>query len=390
MKHFKDIFRTFFTLALLFTSFHATAQQQADAMDSVEVSLITCAPHQEIYSLYGHSAIRWHDFSSHPQDIAFNYGVFDFRRPHFVLRFTFGLTDYELGAYPFSAFCAEYAKRGSQVIEQVLNLNNAEKRRLRDALTENLRPENRVYRYNFFYNNCSTKPRDIIEQILDGQLQYDERPDYQPTFREMVHEHTSNHPWAAFGNDMLLGLKADLKTSRQEQEFLPENLMYDFSHARILNDNRALVKETRIPVKAGVQTVKHGVPFTPTQCAVFLLLICLSVSFCEYRRKRTFKWWDLALMLATSIPGLVLTAMIFSQHPTTSLNLQLLLLNPLPLFFLPSVIQRRPTHWWKLSLFLTILFLHGAIWQDYAEGMEIVALCLFTRIWSNLKYAKQQ
>lgn len=404
MKHFKDIFRTFFTLFFLLaplgnaaaetdvTTADTLATKQNDPMDSVEVSLITCSPHEEIYSLYGHTALRWHEEGDTPQDIVFNYGVFDFKRPHFILRFVFGITDYELGVFPFPLFCAEYARWGSQVSEQVLDLTNDEKRRLRDALAENLRPENRVYRYNFLYNNCSTKPRDLIERCLDGRVQYEPREDFQPTFREMIHEHTSRHPWAAFGNDLLLGVGADIKTNRSEQEFLPENLMYDFGHARVARSSgvKPLVLKNRVPVMPGVQVVKSDFPLSPTTCGLLLTALSLLIAFGEYRRKRTYKWWDVALMLLTGCAGIVITAMFFSQHPTTSTNLQLLLLNPLPLFFLPNVVRRRPTRWWLLSAVLLGAFLAGGAWQDYAEGMELVALCLLIRIWSNYRYAKQQ
>ena len=406
MKHFKDIFRTFLTLLLLLPADFLLAENSvtvspadnvettavSDPMDSVEVSLITCSPHEEIYSLYGHTALRWHETGDTPRDIAFNYGVFDFKRPHFILRFVFGITDYELGSYPFDLFCAEYARWGCQVSEQVLNLTNAEKRKLRDALAENLRPENRVYRYNFLYNNCSTKPRDLIELCLDSELKYEERDDFNPTFREMIHEHTLRHPWAAFGNDLLLGVRADMKTNRREQEFLPENLMYDFGHARIVDSTgvRPLVSNNRVVLMPGVQVVKSDFPLSPTECALLLALVSLAVIFYEYHHRRTLVWWDALLMLFTGAAGVVILAMFFSQHPTTSTNLQLLLLNPLPLFFLPAVLRRRPTRWWTISAVLLGAFLVGGAWQDYAEGTEIVALCLLTRIWSNYRYAKQQ
>ena len=90
-------------------------------MDSVEVSLLTCSPHEEIYSLYGHTALRWHDLRS-GEDLAFNWGIFNFKKPYFVLRFVFGLTDYELGAIPMKYFMEEYRSVGSSVTEQVLDL----------------------------------------------------------------------------------------------------------------------------------------------------------------------------------------------------------------------------------------------------------------------------
>jgi len=352
---------------------------QFDPMDSVEVSLLTCSPHEEIYSLYGHSALRWH---SGDQDLVFNWGMFSFSKPYFALRFVFGLTDYELAAYPFERFWPYYQQWGSSITEQVLNLTNDEKRNLQRALAINLQPENRVYRYNFFYNNCSTKPRDVVEQSIIGKVEYHEREGFEPTFREMVRACTRNHSWSKFGNDMLLGVKADLKTTREEQEFLPYNLMCDFTRAQIYKDGayRPLVKEQRLLVPPGVQQVERSLLPGPVFMACLLFLVSLGIAFYEWRKKKICKWWDVLLMTVQGLVGIVLTVMIFSQHPTTSLNLNLLLFNPLPLLFIPAIIKGKRNTWRKVQLAMLVLFAIGGIFQSYAEGMWIVALCLLKRL----------
>ena len=134
-----------------------------------------------------------------------------------------------------------------------------------DALSVNYQPENRIYRYNFLYDNCSTRPRDIIEHNINGKITYNPRKDYSPSFREMIREHTARHPWATFGNDLLLGAKADHKTDIREQEFLPENLRYDFDHATVERDGQIvpLVKERRELVRPGVQVIEEDFPLSP-------------------------------------------------------------------------------------------------------------------------------
>lgn len=362
-----------------------TPQDNLEKYDSIEVSLLTCSPHEEIYSLYGHTALRWHDLHqsgpSAGNDIAFNWGIFNFNKPYFVLRFVFGLTDYELGIMPFQYFCTYYEKWGSSVTEQVLNLSNKEKMKLEAALQENLQPENRIYRYNYFYDNCSTRPRNIIEECINGKVEYAQREDYTPSYREMVGVCTRNHPWGTFGNDILLGIKADFKTDMRQQEFLPDNLLYDFDRAQIYADGtyRPLVKERRMVVLPGVQIIEKDFPLTPTECAVVLLIVALLLRGLEWKLKKVFVWWDVLLMLAQGLAGCVLFAMIFSQHPTTSLNLQILLLNPLPLFFIPSIIRGKKTKWQNLLLVLVILFFIGSLFQHYAEGMLILALSLLSR-----------
>jgi len=359
-----------------------------DPMDSVEISLLTCQPHDEIYSLYGHTAIRFHDTRQGSQmDAAFNYGVFDFKKPHFVLRFVFGLTDYELGAYPYKLFLAEYRHFGSMVTEQVLNLTSEEKRQLREALRENLEPGNNVYRYNYFYNNCTTKARDIIERCINGKIEYAARKDYMPSYREMVHEMTRNHPWAQFGNDLLLGIQADQPTDTRQQEFLPYNLMYDFDHAQIYENGqyRPMVKERRVAVPSGVQIIRDGFPLSPIVCGILLTLIALIIFLIEWKKKCAFLAWDLLLMIVIGTIGIILTMMLFSQHPTVSLNLQILLLNPLPWFFLWPVFKRRETRYWMISCVLALLFLIGAAFQTYAAGIQSLALCLLMQCYIHMK-----
>lgn len=353
-------------------------------MNNIEIGLVTCAPHDEVYSLYGHTALRCHDVST-GQDVFYSYGIFDFRKPNFVWRFIMGETDYELGAIPPKYFYAEYDQWGSQVVEQILNLTPQEKLAVIQALETNLLPQNKVYRYNFFYDNCATRPRDIIENNIDGRIVYAERDDFHPTYREMIHEHTREHPWTAFGNDLLLGLVADQKTNLREQEFLPENLQYDFDHAVVERNGKRspLVLRRQMLLPAGIQVVEHAFPLSPMTCALMLMAASLLILYIEHKRKKTLVWWDALLMAVTGLTGIIIVLMFFSEHPATSTNLQVLLLNPLPLLFIPQVLRRRKTKWFRISLVLSLLFLVGALFQDYAEGMEIVALCLLLRCWTH-------
>lgn len=393
MKHLKIIFRTFFLLsAVLLTPHQVLADEKNEdtPLDSIEVSLLTCQPHDEVYSLYGHTALRWHDLKT-GLDIAFNWGVFNFKAPHFVLRFVFGLTDYELGALRFDFFCQEYKYFGSMVTEQILNLTNEEKARLKLALGENLKPENRIYRYNYFYNNCTTKARDIIEQCVSGEVKYADREGFTPSYREMVHEMTHNKRWAQWGNDLLLGIKADQPTTLRQQEFLPHNLMYDFDRAQIYENGiyRPLVKERRIAVPAGIQIIQKEFPITPIQYFCIMLVIGIIFFIMEWRQKSIYIYWDALLMVVSGIIGIVLFLMLFSQHPTVSLNLQIILFNPIHWLFLWPVIRGKKTIYWKILAVLCILFLLGGLFQSYAEGIWILALCLLLQCIMHFQLARK-
>ena len=178
-------------LVMLCACLLAEAQTMTvEDMDSIETGLVTCSPHDEIYSLYGHSALHVHDLRT-DRHLVYNYGVFDFKKPHFVWRFIMGQTDYRLECYSdYERWANYYKKWGCKMEEQVLNLTNEEKLRLIKALEENLH-NYPVYRYNFFFDNCCTRPRDIVERCLDGKVSYAARPDYNPTFREMIHTCTA-------------------------------------------------------------------------------------------------------------------------------------------------------------------------------------------------------
>ncbi len=389
MKHFKRYFRCFALLVCLLSAYEAKAQRSAESvemsMDSVEISLLTCQPRQNVYSLYGHTAIRYEDKAT-GIDLAVNYGMFSFSKPFFVLRFVFGLTDYTMDIEPFADFFAQYSHYGCGVRQQVLNLTAAEKADIAHAIDVNYQPENRIYRYNYFYDNCTTRARDILIGHLQGRVEYDLTGVAQPSYREMTHGYNADHPWARMGNDMLLGVKADLPTDNAQQQFLPDNLRKDFDKAVVVGRDgvrRPLVLRSFWVIAPTAQVVESEFPLTPMQCALLLLVIVVGCSLYECLRRKNFWVLDILLMLADGLCGLILLAMVFSEHPTVSLNFQILLLCPLSLVFLYPVVKalrKHHIHWWMYAhAALIIVYFALGFWQTYAEGMNIVALSLLIR-----------
>ena len=143
--------------------------QEMQFSDSASISILTCSPGQEVYAKFGHSGIRIND-SVTKTDMVFNYGIFSFNTENFYYKFIKGETDYYLGVHPTDFFLAEYEERNSMVWEQVLNLSTTEKRKIINALIDNYRPENRVYRYNYVFDNCATRPRDKILNNITGYI----------------------------------------------------------------------------------------------------------------------------------------------------------------------------------------------------------------------------
>lgn len=220
--------------------------------DSIRISLLTCAPGEEIYSLFGHTAIRYEE-PARGIDRVYNYGLFSFNTPNFILRFALGKTDYQLGVEDYRRFAAEYEYFGRSVWQQTLNLTAEEQRQLITLLEKNYRPENRIYRYNFFYDNCATRPRDKVEESLQksgSQLLFSNAHTENgetKSYRDIVHQYTKGHPWAQFGIDFCIGSQADHPINDRQMMFAPFYLMDAFAGARIANtsDNKALVASTK-------------------------------------------------------------------------------------------------------------------------------------------------
>ena len=383
------LFKSFFVcfLALFMAVGDVAAQESVTvrddaSLDSVEVFLLTCQPHDEVYSLYGHTSIRVFDKNT-GGDYAVNFGVFDSTADYFALRFAFGLTDYMMAIYDFRDFLDEYRFYGSGVYQQHINMSREEKRNFLKALYETSRPENVVYRYNFLYNNCTTKARDIITGALSGEVEYQTTSlqKGERTFRQLIHLKNEDSRWARVGNDLLLGVGADAVADHGGRQFLPEVLMNDFDSASVLlpdGTKKVLVDEAGWVLLPG--TPYHpdnafGCPLSPKTMAILFFCAILSLCLVEMLLlKRRLLWMDYCVVILYGVVGVVLGAMIFSAHPTVNLNLQILLFNPLYLFFMYPRLRFK---WrWHLMLLSIALFFMGNAVQSYAEGANIMAFAL--------------
>ena len=333
-------------------------------------------------------------------DVAVNWGMFSFNQSCFILRFVFGLTDYQIGIYPMSDFIAEYAREGRWVRQQRLRLSRTEKLEILRSIDKNAQPENRVYRYNFFYDNCTTRAREMILSNIGNQSTNFKDIPTTSTYREEIHKLNAQHRWARFGNDLLLGCQADRPITQREWEFLPDNLSKDFAtegrtdfiDASQTADGKTnttsasgyitLVDETSDIIPAQAQ-ITDDAPVTPRMIAIALAIIIIGTTVRECVKKKNYWWFDAILLVLTGLPGLILFAMIFSQHPTVQINFQILILNPLNLIFAWKTVKRMKAgrQYWYFELlgWLLLIALFMQIWQNYAEGMSILALSLLAR-----------
>lgn len=338
---------------------------------NIEVSVLTCSPGQEVYSLYGHTAIRVKD-KARGTDYVFNYGVFDFNSEYFVWNFVLGKTDYLCVAVPWEYFVREYEARGSSVVAQVLNLTESEAAKVRDYLHENIRKENCVYRYNYLTNNCTTRVMDCVQSCIEGELVYSwmEEP---RTYRNILHEYTRDFPWTQEGNDVLLGSDVDTLLSYRATCFLPEYYMNSLAYAVVRNefeDTRNLVKETLTLVSKNPSAVKvqESFPLSPMEMGWLVFAIGLVIMGAEFLTRKMFWILDVLLMSVHGLAGCLITfVFFFSEHPTLDSNWLVGVLNPLPLVALPFVVKAawhdRLTLWHHFMAVWLALFLLFMPWM---------------------------
>lgn len=372
------------------TNDEATAASGAQQKDSVVVSLLTCTPGELVYELYGHTAIRVKEVGARQSDWVFNYGTFTFNQPHFMWRFVLGETDYELGVVPYTLFYEAYVKEGRGIDEQVLNLTPTEAKRLVDALSVNLAPENATYRYNFFYDNCVTRALRMIEKSVDGTVVWP-KAEANKTLRDMVHEFSAPSPWNEFGQDLLLGAEVDEEADLQKQQFAPIYAERFVKDALIKgNDGKtrhlAAPIRTLLPAQPGVQAAE-GFPLSPTTVFGILLVLTITISTAELLKKKRYWQYDVLLMVAQGLTGCIISFLFFfSSHPAVDSNWLILLFNPVPLVLFPWFMKAAANgkRSWVMYVqgAMVVLFIISAIFdvQQYPTEVYLIATTLLVRV----------
>ena len=347
-------------------------------------SLLTCAPGEKIYELFGHTAIRYVEGDS--IDLVFNYGMFNFNSPNFIYRFVKGETDYELGIDVYRSFEYSYRRRGSAVYEQKLNLTPDETVMLLHSLLENYKPENRVYRYNYFYDNCTTRAKDMIEKAISGTVDF-EPVEGRNTYRSIVHQYTAGHPWSELGIDLCIGSQADKPIDTDAMMFAPFYLLEGLKTAGITRDDgseESLISGTEMIVSPA-HVDKGAVSWLhPLLCAWGLFAIALVAGF-FLRRKSWIV--DSILFLMAGACGCVLAFLVlFSVHPAVSPNYLLFVFHPLHLFLgVPMTVycglkKTRPYyHYFNASLIGLFLILWLFLPQEFNKAVFPLALLLLLR-----------
>lgn len=291
-----------------------------------QISVITCGPWQgELWSAFGHSAFRVYD-PDLEIDEAYNYGVFSFE-PGFYLNFARGHNYYMLGVYRYQDFKNVYIYYNRYVHEQVLNLTPNQKQKLYDYLQWNALPENQKYRYDYFYDNCATKIRDVVAKVLGDSVRFDgSYVTSTNTIRDLTDLYLQQQPWGDLGIDICLGLPMDKVASPYEYMFLPDYVESGFDHAFVKRGNSEvpIVGEKKIVYAQRDEDPIKGLPH-PFYVFGFFAFITLAISIRDLKKKKLTQWFDVIFFVVLGLIGVLLTYLwFFTDHKAAAKNFNLL------------------------------------------------------------------
>ena len=334
------------------------------AQDSshIRISLLTCTPGDELYSTFGHSAIRVTDTSSR-SDIVFNYGTFNFDDPGFYIKFIRGKLLYFVSTTDFDFFQNEYQTTNRGMTEQLLNLSATEKIALKDFLYNNAKEPNRYYQYDFFLDNCTTRIRDIIVKYKTNYPSLKPVMPANTRFRQAIHEYLDNGGkyWSKLGIDLLLGAPTDAVMTTNQTQFLPDNLMKALDSS---NRNRQLVVSTNQLYPFTAINNKQSF-FTPMIVFSILFLAIQLISLSSNKKASSFLYgFDGLLFFLTGAIGILFVFMWTStDHSMVKNNFNLIWAWPPHIIFAFFINSKKK---WVKKYFAVTIF-----------GMVIVLLSWF-------------
>ena len=327
---FADMKRRFrLLLLLLLPAVGLSAQVIPTLSDSASISLMTVDPGEELYTTFGHSALRVRD-PLMGIDKCYNYGTFDFDQPNFYLRFVQGKLLYMLDHESYRRFEKVNLYENRPFQSQLLQLDSAQRQKLFELLETNLRPENRNYKYDFFYDNCATRIRDILQTACGASLRFDTTQLPPSTMRQLLHPSLKTMPWTRFGIDLVLGAASDAKARPSDFMFLPGYLR-DIAGRSTLGDHSFASAMTHVP-----QYQVAKAPYEPGLLERPLLVMCLVVllgALCRLHPKAE-RIFNIIFFLALGLSGLLFALLWFAtDHSATKINLNILWALPTHLFF---------------------------------------------------------
>ncbi|MDO5017307.1 MAG: DUF4105 domain-containing protein [Porphyromonas sp.] len=339
-----------------------------------KVSLLTCGPTDDyVFYLYGHTALR---VQHEGEDLVYNYGYFSLEQKHFIFNFIIGKPMYSLGVTGFDHFLWEYGAQGRSVVEQQLALTDSEATAIANKLKWNALPENRDYQYNFYFDNCATRPRDLIEEAVGG-ITYLLPADSLPTFRQAIRRQSHTAVWYTMGADLCLGWKSDRQMSLRDAAFLPSLLEEELDSAVRDDTGAPLVSDKVVWLKQD-KVIENKYESWHLPLVLFLFLMILYFILYYKRRERPLRFLRRTLYLLLGLGGVTVWFLaIGSEHPHTWPNANMLLLHPVWLFMAFRKTKRMRTDKWLYFcnfVAVVVYLLSGFLLQELPMYISILAV----------------
>jgi hypothetical protein len=308
----------FFILNFSFLIFNSASAQDSSRL---RISLLTCTPGEELYSTFGHSAYRVIDSTS-LTDIVYNYGTFNFDDDGFYLKFVRGKLLYYVSTEYFKDFKDLYQYTNRGITEQVLDLSAEEKITIQHFLNENLKEENKYYKYDFFLDNCTTRLRDILKKYHDSSFCQNPVMPVGSRFRQAIHQYLdkNNKDWSKLGIDILLGQPCDVVMTAEQMQFLPDNLMKSLDSSK---KPMVLSSQNLYPI---TDENAKGSFFTPLVVFSLLVIFIVLIGYSKNRFARAFlQGFDGLFFFLTGMLGIILIFMwAGTDHSMTKNNFNLI------------------------------------------------------------------
>lgn len=337
---------------------NAFSQETVKLSELSEISIVTSGAGDNLYEKFGHTAIRVKD-PALQLDVIYNYGIFDFDDPNFYLNFTKGYMKYKLAYYPFYLSLKSAQEDKRWVKQQVLNLSTDEKNTFFTFLNNNALPKNASYLYDPFFNNCATKPRDIINTILNNKIIWTDDFTSDISLRQLMNNEINQNTWGSVGINLALGNRLDKKATLQEYLYLPDYVFSALASAKI-NKNG-----TKQPLVSKTETLldfkeksKGKNSVSPILVFSFLLLFGGFITFKDYKNNKRTKWFDFILFFVTGVLGLLIVFLwFFTNHSTAPNNFNVLWAFPINILIAFYVLSNNPPKWIRKYVFFLVILL---------------------------------
>ena len=379
-------------LRLLFLLCITVAFSQKNIPNNTQISVLTIGPGNNLNDAFGHSGIR---LKTSYSDIVYDFGRYNFEDPNFYLNFARGKLNYLQGKANYNNLVNFYKQQNRSIKEQILNLSAEEKQSVYTFLETNYAKNQGAYLYDFFYDNCATKIRDVIENATNGNIDYQLPDNYEDkTFRTLIQDQLHPNTWGSLGIDIALGAIIDRTATPREHMFLPKNIHAFYSEATI--NNRQLVSNSKTIINSDTKFKNGTFLLSPIFVLSLIAILIIYITFNDHKNQRRTKGLDAFIQLILGVIGILLTLLWFAtDHTATGYNYNILWAFPLSLVMVIQAYKAKPKKWFigyikfcvLMLCLLTVHWISGV--QQFAPTLIPLLIALFVRYIFLLKFLKK-